>query len=138
MIFVDSNVFIYAVGRPHALREEAQRFFLRAGQEGGPLVTSAEVLQELLHVYLPVGRLATLDAALELATRGVDRVLSINSDAVLQARNLADRHPELTARDLLHLAVCRINRITTLKTFDRGLNNAFYKRKGRPPQAPSV
>ena len=34
MIFVDSNVFIYAVGRPHPLREEAQRFFLKANEEG--------------------------------------------------------------------------------------------------------
>jgi predicted nucleic acid-binding protein len=102
------------------------------------VVTSAEVLQELLHVYLPVGRLATLDAALELATRGVERVFSIDSEAVLQARVLADRHPELTARDLLHLAVCRINRILELKTFDRGLQKAFYKRKGRSPQTPAV
>jgi uncharacterized protein len=138
MIFVDSNVFIYAVGRSHPLREEAQRFFLQTSREGNRVVTSAEVLQELLLVYLPVGRLATLDAALELATRGVERVFSIDSEAVLQARVLADRHPELTARDLLHLAVCRINRIQELKTFDRGLKNAFYKRKGRPPQVPSV
>jgi hypothetical protein len=137
MIFVDSNVFIYAVGRPHPLREEAQRFFLQTSRQGNRLVTSAEVLQELLRVYLPVGRLATLDAALKLATGGVERVFSIDSEAVLQARLLADRHPELTARDLLHLAVCRINRITELKTFDRGLQNAFHKRKIRPSQTPS-
>jgi uncharacterized protein len=57
MIFVDSNVFIYAVGRSHPLREEAQRFFIRSRKEGKRLVTSAEVLQELLYVYLPVRRL---------------------------------------------------------------------------------
>jgi len=138
VIFVDSNVFIYAVGRPHSLREEAQRFFLQSSQEGDRLVTSAEVLQELLHVYLPAGRLATLDAALELATRGVDRVLPIDLESVLQARALADSHPELTTRDLLHLAVCRINRIKELKTFDRAFKKAFYKRKGRSLQYPSV
>jgi predicted nucleic acid-binding protein len=92
-------------------------------------VTSAEVLQELLHVYLPAGRLATLDAALELATRGVDRVLSIDLESVLQARALADSHPDLTSRDLLHLAVCQINRIKELKTFDRTLLAAFNKRR---------
>ncbi len=137
MIFVDSNVFIYAVGRPHTLREEAQRFFLQSSQEGNRLVTSAEVLQELLHVYLPAGRLATLDAALELATRGVDRVLPIDLESVLLARALADSHPELTSRDLLHLAVCQINRITELKTFDRPLLTAFNKRKRRAIQPPA-
>ena len=54
MIFVDSNVFIYAVGRAHPLKKEAQGFFLEAKREETRLVTSAEVLQELLHVYIPV------------------------------------------------------------------------------------
>jgi predicted nucleic acid-binding protein len=63
MILVDSNVFIYAVGRSHPLREETQGFFLESSEKGKRLVTSAEVLQELLHVYLPVGRVETLDAA---------------------------------------------------------------------------
>ena len=107
MIFVDSNVFIYAVGRSHPLREEAQNFFLLAGEKGIRLATSAEVLQELLHAYLPVGRMVTLDAALELATRGVDRIIPINSETVILARHLADRHPGLTARGLLHLSVCQ-------------------------------
>jgi predicted nucleic acid-binding protein len=95
MIFVDSNVFIYAVGRSHPLRAEAQNFFLDSSNKGKRLVTSAEVLQELLHVYLPVERMETLDAALELATQGVDQVLPIDSAAVLHARNLADNFPGL-------------------------------------------
>ena len=94
-------------------------------------MTSAEVLQELLQVYLPAGRLATLDAALELATRGVDRVLSIDLESVLQARALSDSHPDLTSRDLLHLAVCQINRIKELKTFDRSLLAAFRIKRGK-------
>jgi hypothetical protein len=54
---------MYAVRRPHPLRPEAEAFFESALREGTPLATSAEVLQELLHAYLPAGRLATLDAA---------------------------------------------------------------------------
>jgi len=34
MIFVDSNVFIYAVGRSHPLREEAQGFFVESSEKG--------------------------------------------------------------------------------------------------------
>jgi uncharacterized protein len=127
MIFVDSNVFIYAVGRPHPLREEAQRFFVRSKKEGKRLVTSAEVLQELLYIYLPVKRMETLDAALELATQGINYIFPIDSETVLHARNLADSYPELTARDLLHLAVCQINHIREIKTFDRNLLTAFKK-----------
>ena len=127
MIFVDSNVFIFAVGRPHPLKTEGQNFFIEAARKGNRLVTSAEVLQELLHVYLPVGRFDTLDAALELATSGTDRIIPITTDAVLHARNLAIIHPSLSARDLLHLSVCQIHKIEELKTFDRNLQAAFKK-----------
>ncbi len=127
MIFVDSNVFMYAVGRPHPLKTEGQAFFIEASQKGKRLVTSAEVLQELLHVYLPVGRLDTLDAALELATSGTDRILPITAEVVLHARNLINTHPGLSARDLLHLSVCQINNIQELKTFDRNLQSVFTR-----------
>ncbi|MFZ0450097.1 MAG: type II toxin-antitoxin system VapC family toxin [Desulfatiglandaceae bacterium] len=127
MIFVDSNVFIYAVGRSHPLRSEAQKFFVESRKKGLRLITSAEVLQELLHVYLPVNRMETLDAALELATLGIDQILPIDQDMVLHARHLADGFPGLTARDLLHLAVCQRNKIKNIKTFDRNLLSAFKR-----------
>jgi len=127
LIFVDSNVFMYAVGRSHPLKVEAQNFFIDSSNEGKRLVTSAEVLQELLHVYLPVERIKTLDAALELATQGVDQVISVDSAAVLHARNLVDNFPGLTARDLLHLSVCQLHKIKELKTFDRNLYAAFKR-----------
>lgn len=127
MIFVDSNVFVYAVGKPHPLRAEAQSFFMKSSRNGRRLVISAEVLQELLHVYLPVGRIETLDAALELATNGIDQVIPISGETVIQARHLADKYPGLTARDLLHLSVCQTHKIAEIKTFDRNLNAAFQK-----------
>jgi hypothetical protein len=127
MIFVDSNIFIYAVGRPHPLKAEAQSFFIESSKKEKRLVTSAEVLQELLHVYLPVGRLETLDAAIQLAIQGVDQVFPIDSATVLHARNLVNQYPGLTARDLLHLSVCHQNKVKELKTFDRNLHVSFKK-----------
>ena len=127
MIFVDSNVFMYAVGGYHPLRTGAQNFFVECREKGTRLITSAEVLQELLHVYLPVGRMKTLDAALELATHGIDEIIPIDRDTVLHARHQAESFPGLTARDLLHLAICQINKIKELKTFDRNLLTAFNK-----------
>ena len=124
MIFVDSNVFIYAVGRSHPLRSEAQAFFIDSKKKQRILTTSAEVLQELMHVYLPVGRMDTLDAALELALGCMESILPIDSESVLYSRQLAERYPALTARDLLHLAVCHLHKIKEIKTFDRKLLSA--------------
>ena len=66
MIFVDTNVFMYALARPHPLQSPAQDFFAEANWRGEPLCTSAEVMQELAQAYLPTGRLQTYDAALAL------------------------------------------------------------------------
>lgn len=126
MIFVDTNVIMYAVGRPHPLRQDARTFFEQAQQPGAArLCTSAEVLQELLHAYLPVGRMATLDAALELVARAIREVWPVASDDVLLARALVDDHPGLGARDLLYLACCQRRRCAQLKTYERALSAAF-------------
>jgi predicted nucleic acid-binding protein len=121
VIFVDTNVLMYAVGRPHPLRDEARRFFVESLSESRALCTSSEVLQELLHVYLPVGRLETLDAALALAEGRIAEVWSIEPEDVKLARSLVESHPELEARDLLHLACCQRRGTKSVKTFDRAL-----------------
>ncbi|MGH8625804.1 MAG: type II toxin-antitoxin system VapC family toxin [Gammaproteobacteria bacterium] len=126
MIFVDTNVFMYAVGRAHPLQAEARAFFLQATEAPNVrLCTSAEVLQEFLHAYLPVQRLATLDAALHLARSAVREIWPIEEDDVQAARALVDHYAGLGARDLLHLACCRRRGITQIKSFDRGLQAAF-------------
>ena len=125
MIFVDTNVIMYAVGREHPLRTEAQAFFEQSLDSNDALVTSAEVLQELLHAYVGVGRLETLDAALSLVRARIPSVWSLEAEDVDLARLLVERHPGLGARDLLHTACCSRRNVTRIRTFDRGLAAAF-------------
>jgi uncharacterized protein len=125
MIFVDTNVIMYAVGRVHPLRAEACAFFLDATRDGLMLCTSAEVLQELMHAYLLVDRLGTLDAALELVSRSIHAVWDLEAADVRLARLLVGPHPGLSARDLLHLASCRRRKASDLRTFDRALKAAW-------------
>ncbi len=124
MIFVDTSVFMYAVGRSHPWREESRATLRDHVEANRPLATSAEVLQELLHAYLPVGRLGTLDAALRLAT-DLTQVWPIEDTDVIDARTLVTRHPTLAARDLLHLAVMARRGATGLLTHDRSLAAAY-------------
>jgi hypothetical protein len=125
VIFVDTNVLMYAVGREHPLRGEAQSFFETALKRRDHLVTSAEVLQELLHAYLPASRLETLDAALLLAEARIATIWPVEHEDVKLARVLVTSYPSLTARDLLHLACCQRRDMHEVKTFDRALGAAF-------------
>lgn len=126
VIFVDTNVFMYAVGRPHPLRDPARMFFDEAIGDGGKrLCVSAEVLQELMHAYVAVGRIETLDAALLLVDGTIAEVWPVEAEDVRLAREHIERHPGLAARDLLHLACCVRRGVTQIKTFDRELAAVF-------------
>lgn len=129
MIFVDTNVFMFAVGRPHPLRRSARDFFLESQRKHTPLCTSAEVLQELLHAYVPVSRWDTLDAALSLISRSRVEVWSLELEDVTLARQLIDQFPTLGARDLCHLASCRRRGVGEIKTFDQGLGGVVRPRE---------
>ncbi len=59
MIFIDSNVPMYLVGRSHPLKSQAEELLEAAVTSGERLVTSAEVLQEILHRYVAIDRRAT-------------------------------------------------------------------------------
>ena len=124
MVFVDTNVFMYAVGGRHPLRDEARGFFTESLDRHTALATSAEVLQELMHAYLPVNRLETLDAALSLVDARVAVVWSVEPEDVVLARLLVDSYPGLGARDLLHLASCKRRDVAEIETFDRAFRAA--------------
>ena len=121
VIFVDTNIFMYAVGRAHPLRDPARDFFVECHRNRTPLCTSAEVLQELVHAYLPVARPQTLDAAMSLIVRSRVAVWPLEQEDVTLARQLHEHFPTLGARDLCHLASCRRRGVSEIKTFDQAL-----------------
>lgn len=132
MIFVDTNVFMYAVGRPHPLQAPARKFFAESNRRSTPLGTSAEVLQELAHAYLHVGRLQTLDAAMALIVRAGVEVWPLEKADVTLARQLHEKYPTLGARDLCHLASCRRRGVREIMTFDQNLGAVSPKLARNP------
>ena len=130
MIFVDTNVFMYAVGKPHPLQSPAQQFFDESMRNRKTLFTSAEVIQELMHVYLRMKRLHTLDSALELMDNAGVEVWPLEEADVILASQLHSMHPTLAARGLCHLASCRRRGVREIMTFDEALRAAAPKPEG--------
>lgn len=129
MIFLDTNVFIHHVGRRHPLRDQARAFVAEALRRRDRLVTSTEVLQELLHYYLRTRRPVALNDAWTLVERCVNQVWPVELADVDLARSLIERHAGLGARDLVHLACCIRRKPRKLMTFDRGLEAAWAVRR---------
>ena len=84
-----------------------------------------EVLQELLHAYLPVNRLVTLEAAFTLVESCVHEIWALETADVQFARKLIPRYAGLGARDLLYVACCKRRKVTRMKTFDQKLSAVF-------------
>lgn len=118
MIFLDTNVFLYAAGREHPLREPCRRVLRRV--EDGSLAanTNVEVVQEILYVL-------TRRALEEKGRRLARSVLGLFPDVLPlsaldlgAALDLLGEHPGLTPRDAIHVATMRRRGIDTLISAD--------------------
>lgn len=128
MIFLDTNVFIHHVGRRHPLRDRAREVVASALERDVRLVTSAEVMQELLHFYRRSRRESVLQDAFTLVDGIIDEVWAVERADVELAWRLAEQHPALDTRDLVHLACCLRREPREVVTFDRGLAAAWEER----------
>ncbi|HEX6198620.1 MAG TPA: type II toxin-antitoxin system VapC family toxin, partial [Thermoanaerobaculia bacterium] len=105
MIFVDSNIPMYIVGRDHPWKLPAQRALERAATRHERLVTDAEVYQEILHRYTAIDRRDAIPPAFDLLDRVVDEVFPIEEPDVRRAKDLLLATRAISARDALHAAV---------------------------------
>jgi predicted nucleic acid-binding protein len=104
--FIDANVPIYASGREHANKEPCARVLMAAAEHPLSFVTDVEVLQELVHRYLASGRWTLGREVLQgFAEVMYDRTEPVYEEDIHLAARLADRHPGISARDLVHAAV---------------------------------
>lgn len=122
MIFVDTNVPMYLVGRPHPYKIDAQLALERLAGERRRLVTSSEVFQELLYRYVSAERYDRIESAFAVLRDIVDEVLAVEEADVFAAKDLVHAHPRLAARDAVHAATMRRREITEILTFDSGFD----------------
>ena len=118
MIFVDSNIPMYLVGGAHPHRAEAQVLLERLAASGQPLVTDAEVLQEILHRYTAVDRRMMIGRAFKVLLDIVDDVFAVEKYDVLRAAEIAQNRESFSARDALHIAVMEHRGIQSILSFD--------------------
>lgn len=122
MIFIDSNIPMYLVGAPHAHKTDAQRLLERAVTDGERLVTSAEVMQEILHRYLAIRRRDAIQPAFDTLLEVVDEVYPVERDDVEEAKRIVSGLGDGSARDALHVAVMRRHDVSRIMSFDRAFD----------------
>jgi hypothetical protein len=122
VIFVDSNIPMYLVGAPHPNKEAARAALERCISRGERLVTSAEVMQEILHRYVAIRRLDAIQPAFDALLGLVDEVFPIEPVDVTTARDVLSARAHMSARDALHVAVMKRRGVDTIMSFDAGFD----------------
>lgn len=113
---------MYLVGSPHPHKSDAQRLLERLVSNRQRLVTDAEVLQEILHRYVAIGRHDAIQPAFDALLGIVDEVLPIDRAITERAKEIVLGSRRMTARDAIHLAVMEEHGIEQILTFDSGFD----------------
>lgn len=122
MILVDSNIPMYLVGAPHAHKSDARRLLEKVVSERQSLVTDAEVLQEILHRYVAIGRRDAIQPAFDAIIGIVDQVLAVDRSIAERAKQIVLGYRQLSARGAVHIAVMEHHGIERIMTFDSGFD----------------
>jgi uncharacterized protein len=122
VILVDSNIPMYLVGAPHAHKSDARRLLEKVVSERQSLVTDAEVLQEILHRYVAIGRRDAIQTAFDAIIGIVDQVLAVDRSIAERAKQIVLGYRQLSARGAVHIAVMEHHGIERIMTFDSGFD----------------
>ena len=132
MVFVDTNVLMYAAGGDHPLRDPCRAIVDGISNRSIQGVTSVEVVREIMHRYIAINR---SEGGVALAERTLDLfapVLPLTHALVRRVPDLARRYPALSARDLIHLATCIHEGIEEIISTDRSFDAVNEVRRIAP------
>lgn len=118
-VFVDANIFMYAVGASHPHKAPSIRLLEHIAGDGVESVTDAEALQELLYRYWAIQQLERGLAICDQVVRVIPTILPVNVSDVSTAKQLLIQHRAIEPRDAIHAAVMLNHGLTHLYSYDQ-------------------
>jgi len=137
-LFLDANIFLYAIGGDGPHRELCRAVLLAVGQGTLDGVTNSEVLQEILHVRARRASVSDATQAVRAAAGIVADVLPVTREDVLEACTLLTTYSTLGARDALHAAVMKNARVNLIISIDRDFDTIVSLKRLEPADALSL
>jgi predicted nucleic acid-binding protein len=118
MIFIDTNIVMYAVGREHRYKEPCARIIMEIARGKIGAVTDAEVLQEILYRYWHIGELEKGLQVFRDFEALMPQIYEITRSALVTAAAILQQHSHISPRDALHVAVMKSWGIETIYSTD--------------------
>ena len=116
--FLDTNIIMYAVGKDHPYRQPCRAALEQVERDEIDVVTSVEVLQEVLHRYYSLNRPDLAELAYRSLEKDCEQILPVNKADLDRAFDLLKIHPDIRCRDAVHAAVMLNNGLTHILSTD--------------------
>lgn len=131
-VFIDTAILMYAGGAEHPLREPSRHVLRAAAQGRLAAATSVEVVQEILHRFIAIRRPDDGVAMARETMTAFGPLLPITHAVIERMPQLVERYPDLSARDLIHVATCLEEGIAAIISPDRGFDAVSEVRRLDP------
>jgi len=118
MIFIDANIVMYAVGRPHRYKEACARIIVDISEGKIPAVTDCEILQEILYRYWYIRELEKGLQVFEDFQNLVPKIFPIGREDLIESAQILRENFPVSPRDALHVAVMRNNGVNSILSTD--------------------
>jgi uncharacterized protein len=135
-VFLDTAVFMYSGGADHPLREPCRQVLQEVVEGKLEAVTSAEVVQEILHRFLAIRRSEVGVAMARSVLEAFEPVLPISHAVIRRVPGLVERYSSLAARDLIHVATCLEEGIGIIVSPDAGFDRVSEVSRLDPAAVP--
>ena len=121
--FLDANILMYAIGKEHPYKQPCIAVLKQIEAEAIHVVTSVEVLQEILHRYYSLRSPEVATTAFTNMKRLCERVFPVFEADVDRAHRMLQDLPHLNVRDAIHaasaLAAAESKIVSEDRVFDR-------------------
>jgi predicted nucleic acid-binding protein len=118
MYFIDSNIFMYAIGSEHPHKKPCLDLVEKINNQEIKACINTEILQEVLYRYDAIGKSKIGFKLFDKLLQTFDTIWEVNKQDLIKARALQEKS-NLKTRDAIH-AACMINRsVKSIYSYDR-------------------
>ncbi|OGM26133.1 hypothetical protein A3D00_01680 [Candidatus Woesebacteria bacterium RIFCSPHIGHO2_02_FULL_38_9] len=121
MIYIDTNVFIYANDKGSRFYKNAVSLLKLLASKDLNITTSTEAFQEIVHVAKKLKQVVRGVELCDKILKVIPNPISIDLVIIKKFLKMIKIYPFLESRDLLHLAVCLEKKADSLITEDEKL-----------------
>lgn len=131
MVFIDSNIFMYAVGKNATHKTICQSLLSKVFTQEIKAATNVEVLQEILYRFNAIHKSQLGFDLFDHILASFETILPVTLDDMKEAKKI-QQTTSIKPRDAIHAATMKNAGIKTILTYDRDFDKIHWIKRRTP------